>query len=296
MLIIIFAIYTATEYKTVKLEPRLMKPKNFIVPHDFTNVANIALEHAIATAKPLNAEIYLLHVVGKNKDINTAEVKLAEVIANYTTEVNIIPSVRVGNIFADIGDFAAEHHSELIFMGTHGTQGWQHLTGMNALKVITHSSVPFVIVQDKTAKETGYDDIVVPLDLNKETKQKLAIVANIATYFKSKVHVITPEEKDEFLSHQVKANILFAKKYFSERDIEVTATIVPSSGFDNEVIKHAVNIDADLIAIMNLNKNNVLGVLTASHEEYIITNDAKIPALIVNPIEGLSMLAVDFNG
>lgn len=273
-----------------------MKSKNFIVPHDFTNVANIALEHAIATAKPLGAEIYLLHVVAKNKDIAAAELKLSDIIATFSSEVKIIPTVRVGNIFDGIGDYAAEQHAELIFMGTHGTHGWQHLTGMNALKVVTHSSVPFVIVQEKTVKETGYDDIVVPLDLNKETKQKLAVVANIATYFNSKVHVITPEEKDEFLNHQVKANIQFAKKYFTERGIEVTATIVPSSGFDKEVVKHAVNINADLIAIMNLNKNNMLGVLTASHEEYIITNEAQIPALIVNPIEGLNTLSVDFNG
>lgn len=273
-----------------------MKPKNFIVPHDFTEVADIALEHAIATAKPLGAEIFLLHVVGKNKDISAAETKLKDLISKRSDDVKLIPSVRVGNIFEDIGDFAAEHHAELIFMGTHGTHGWQHLTGMNALKVITHSTTPFVVVQEKTPKETGYEDIVVPLDLNKETKQKLAIVANIATYFKSKVHVITPEETDEFLSHQVKANIQFAKKYFSERDIEVTATIVSSGGFDKAVVKHAVSIDADLIAIMNLNKNNMLGVLTASHEEYIITNDAQIPALIVNPIEGLNTLSVDFNG
>ena len=273
-----------------------MKTKNFIVPHDFTDVATIALEHAIATAKPLSAEIYLLHVVAKNKDINDAEKKLNAVISECDSRVKIIPSVRVGNIFDDIGDFAAEHHAELIFMGTHGAHGWQHLTGMNALKVITHSSVPFVIVQEKTPKETGYNDIVVPLDLNKETKQKLAIVANIAKYFNSNVHVITPEESDEFLRHQVKANIVFAQKYFSERDINVTATIVPSSGFDKEVVKHAVNLDADLIAIMNLNKNSVLGVLSANHEEYIITNDALIPALIMNPIEGLHALAADFNG
>jgi len=273
-----------------------MKTKNFIVPHDFTPVASIAMEHAIATAKPLGAEIYLLHVVAKNKDIPEAEKKLNDVLSGYDTSVKIIPSVRVGNIFEDIGDFAAEHHAELIFMGTHGTHGWQHLTGMNALKVITHSSVPFVIVQDKTPKDTGYDDIVVPLDLNKETKQKLAIVANIAKYFNSNVHVITPEESDEFLRHQVKANIQFAKKYFSERNISVTTAIVPSGGFDKEVVKHAVNIDADLIAIMNLNKNRVLGVLSANHEEYIITNDAQIPALIMNPIEGVNTLSVDFNG
>lgn len=274
-----------------------MKEKFFIVPHDFTPVANIALEHAIATAKPLDATVYLLHVVARNRDIAEAEDKLKTVISNFDTDVKLIPSVRIGNIFEDIGNFASEHHAELIFMGTHGTHGWQHLTGMNALKVITHSKVPFVVVQDKTPKETGYDDIVVPLDLNKETKQKLAIVANLAAYFNSRVHLITPDESDEFLRHQTKANIVFAQKYFSERKIEVTTAVVKSSGFDKEIVKHAIHVDADLIAIMNLNKGRVLSsVLTQNHEEYIITNDAQIPALIMNPIEGVNTLTVDFNG
>lgn len=272
-----------------------MRTKNFIVPHDFTDVANIALEHAIATAKPLGAEIYLLHVVAKEKDIKTADQELAKIVEANTSSVKLIPSVRLGNIFEDIGDFAAEHHAELIFMGTHGAHGWQHLTGMNAIKVITHSSVPFVIVQEKTAKETGYDDIVVPLDLNKETKQKLAIVANLAKYFKSRVHVITPEESDEFLRHQVKANIVFAKKYFEERGIEVTATVVSGGSFDKQVVKHAVDVKADLIAIMNLNKNSMFGTVFSNHEEYILTNDAQIPTLIMNPIEGSLSFAADFN-
>ena len=270
-----------------------MKTKNFIVPHDFTTVSNIALDHAVATAKPLGAEIFLLHVVAKNNEINDAESKLEEVISSYGSSVKITPSVRVGNIFDDIGDFAAEHHAELIFMGTHGTHGWQHLTGMNALKVITHSSVPFIILQETTPKETGYDDIVLPLDLNKETKQKLVTVATIAKYFNSNVHIVIPRETDEFLSHQVKGNVIFAKKYLEERNISISITDVPSSGFDKEVIKHAVSIDADLIAIMNLNKTNLFGT---NHEEYIMTNDAKIPVMIMNPLEGIINLAHDFNG
>lgn len=273
-----------------------MKTKTFIVPHDFSDVSNIALEHAVATARPLGAKIFVLHVVSKQKDIDSAEKKLEEIILKYNHDVDLVPAVRTGNIFDDIGDFAAENHAELIFMGTHGALGWQKITGMNALKVITNSNVPFVIVQEKTPKETGYDDIVVPLDLNKETKQKLAIVASLAQYFNSNVHVITPEEKDEFLRHQVKANIIFAKKYFEERNIHVTATVVPTSGFDKEVVKHAVNVDADLIAIMNLNKNSLLGTFTSNHEEYIITNDAQIPTLIMNPIEGAVSFAADFNG
>ncbi len=263
-----------------------MTKKTFIVPHDFTPVADNALEHAIATAKPLEATVFVLHVVPKEKNIRDAETKLSGIISRFAEEgVELIPSVRVGSIFEDIGEFAAEHHAELIFMGTHGAHGWQHITGSHALKVITSSSVPFIIVQEKGVKPTGYDDIVVPMDLHKETKQKLAIVANLATYFHSRVHVITPDESDEFLRHQVLANISFANKFFADRGIDVTTTVAPSSGFDKEVVKQAINLDADLIAIMNLNRSNFFGSMTANYEQYIITNDAKIPALVVNPID-----------
>ena len=261
-----------------------MKNKIFIVPHDFTHVADIALEHALATAKIVSGKILILHVVSKEKEIKSAEGKLEALIKQLDTTIEIIPFVRIGNIFDDIGDFAAEHHADLIFMGTHGRHGWQHLTGSHALKVITHSNVPFIVVQEKHIKKTGYDEIVVPLDLNKETKQKLAYVANIATYFKSKVHVITPDESDEYLKHQVQANIKFATRFFNERSIDITTKVVPASGFDKEVVRHAASLDADLIAIMNLNQNNLFGAITANYEQYIITNDAQIPTLIVNPI------------
>lgn len=263
-----------------------MSEKTFIVPHDFTPIADSALQHAMTTAKFVGANIYVLHVVAKEKQIKDAEKKLIKLTDEKSTDkVKLIPKIRVGNIFEDIGDFAAEHHAELIFMGTHGASGWQHIAGSHALKVVTHSSVPFIIVQDKLAGETGYDDIVVPLDLNKETKQKLAIVSSMAKYFKSRVHVITPDESDEFLKRTVQTNVKFAKKFFSERGIEMSVTLASPSGFDKEVVKLAINKDADLIAIMNQNKSNLLGAFGSNYEQYMITNDAKIPTLVVNPIE-----------
>ncbi|MEN9973111.1 MAG: hypothetical protein RIS20_1458 [Bacteroidota bacterium] len=263
-----------------------MQQKTFIVPHDFTTVADIALQHAIATAKPLNAIVQILHVVSKENQIQDALVQLQNVIATFAGEgVDIQPNVRIGSIFEDIGAFAAEHQAELIFMGTHGAHGWQHITGSHALKVVTSSQVPFIIVQEKSVKATGYDSIVVPMDLHKETKQKLSIVANLAKYFNSKVHVVTPDETDEYLRHQVVSNITFSESFFKDRNIEMTSAIVSRSGFDKEVVKYAVSVDADLIAIMNLNRNNFLSALTTNYEQYIITNDALIPTLIVNPIQ-----------
>jgi nucleotide-binding universal stress UspA family protein len=263
-----------------------MQQKTFIVPHDFTTVADIALQHAIATAKPLNAVVQLLHVVSKEHQIKDALTQLHAVVEKFAGEgVNLQPNVRIGSIFEDIGAFAAEHQAELIFMGTHGAHGWQHITGSHALKVVTSSHVPFIIVQEKSVKATGYDSIVVPMDLHKETKQKLSIVANLAKYFNSKVHVVTPDETDEYLRHQVISNITFSEGFFKDRNIEMTSAIVSRSGFDKEVVKYAVSVDADLIAIMNLNRNNFLSALTTNYEQYIITNDALIPTLIVNPIQ-----------
>ena len=57
-----------------------MNHKVFIVPHDFTPVADVALNHALATAKIVNARIYLLHVVGKTKEIDDAEAKLKKIV------------------------------------------------------------------------------------------------------------------------------------------------------------------------------------------------------------------------
>lgn len=266
-----------------------MTRKKLLVPYDFTDVADSAIEHALVTAKAVEAEVHVLHVVSKKDTIKEAKDKLDAAVekakaASRVQGIHVEPHVRVGNIFDDISDVALEIGVELIFMGTHGAHGWQHITGSHALKVVTNSPTPFIIVQESKIDINGYNDIVVPLDLEKETKQKLTLVANMAKYFNSKVHVIIPDETDEFLKHTIKANIIFANKFFGDRGIQCTTTLAPSSGFEKEVVKHAIKVNGDLIAIMNTQKNQLLGAWGSNHEQYIITNDAKIPTLILNPI------------
>jgi nucleotide-binding universal stress UspA family protein len=262
-----------------------MGSKKLLVPHDFTTVAETAVEHAVKVAETINGSVCLLHVVAKDSEINAAEVKLQaeadKISASHNVEISYI--VRVGNIFEDIGDAAAENHAQLIFMGTHGAKGWQHVTGSHAMKVVTNSSVPFVVVQQKGIKDNGYDDIVVPLDLHKETKQKLAIVGDMAQYFDSRVHLITPKESDEYLHNKLNANIAFAKKYLGEKGIAVTATTAESGGFVKRISEYAKEIDADLISIMNLQANSLMGIIGSSYEQGLITNDAQIPVMILNP-------------
>lgn len=263
--------------------------KIILVPTDFTAVAENAINHAIALAKTIEGEINVVHVVPKKSHIEEAKTKLNLWLKHFqddSSNIVIKPMVRVGTIFEDIGELAEEIGAELIVMGTHGVRGMQFITGSRALKVITSSSIPFVVVQEREIKESGYDDIVVPLDLSKETKQKLNIVAQMAKYFKSRVHLIIPKEKDEFLKNQLDRNLTYAKRFFKDQGIEFTTTVAKggSSKFDDGIMEHAADINADLIAIMNLAGNSLVGMLGSSYVQNILTNKSHIPVLIINPI------------
>ena len=261
-----------------------------LVPTDFTKVADNAMSHAMRLAKHTGAEVYLLHVVANQDetDVTRRKLELEQQRAQaMESEVRVHKLVRVGSIYDDIGDAAAEIDANLIVMGTHGMRGMQFITGSRALRVITSSNVPFVVVQERPIKEGGYDSIVVPLDLHKETRQKLTLVAEMARTFNSKVHLIVPKEEDEFLHKQLQNHIKFANQYLDERGIKHDAVIASedSGDFVKAVIKHAVSVDADLIAIMNLAQGNIFGVLGVPYEQEVITNEAQIPVMCMNPKE-----------
>ena len=263
-----------------------MEKKKILVPHDFTEVANAAINHSLEIAETIQGEVHMLHVVGKQNEVEAARVKLIEhqEATQKLTTVPVKTIIRIGNIFDDIGDVASEIGAELIVMGTHGLKGMQFLTGSHALKVITHSNVPFIVVQDKPLR-AGYNNIAVPLDLSKETKQKLNLVADMATYFDSKVHLITPKESDEYLANQLDRNLLYAEKFFKERKIGYSATVGEEKGGFAKVLQNfAKEKDADLICIMNMAENSLFGMLGNKYEQEMITNQAHIPVMVVNPL------------
>ncbi len=264
-----------------------MDSKTILVPTDFTKVGQTALNHAIKVAKEIDARVNLLHIVPKSDHLEEAKVKLrlAKEMAMDDYGFDIDVTARVGTIFEDIGDFAEEMDAVLVIMGTHGLRGLQFITGGRALRIVTSTTVPFIIVQEKEIGENGYDDIVVPLDLHKETKQKLSLVADMAKYFNSRVHLIVPGETDEFLHNQVMRNLKYAESFFDEENIKHTSKISEekSDEFDEAITKYAAEIDADLISIMNLKESSLANLIGGNYVQNIITNKAHIPAMLLNP-------------
>ena len=265
-----------------------MDKKIILVPTDFSKVGQMGLHHAIKVAQIANARVILLHVVPKADMLPEAREKLriAQEMAQGDFNFEIETMARVGTIFEDIGELAEELEATLVMMGTHGLRGLQFITGSRAIRIVTSANVPFIISQERAIRETGYDDIVVPLDLNKETKQKLSVVADMAKYFQSRVHIIIPGETDEFLKNAVDRNMKYAENFFKDMGITYTSRISSKKtgdDFAQAIIDFATEIDADLISIMNLAESSLANLIGGSYVQNIITNKAQIPVLVLNP-------------
>lgn len=266
-----------------------METKKILVPIDLTTVAKSCVSHAHHIAGRIGAELHLLHLVDKDKELAKGEADLAafkaEMLAAHGESVVMHTAVRKGKILSDIGAEAEEMKASLVVIGTHGLQGIEYVVGTHAVRIIGTAQVPFIVVQEKGIGPDGYENIIVPIELEAESKQMLSRVAEMAKLFQSTVHLVVPHESDEFLFNALKRNLNFASTYFAQEGIDYTATITrqDSGDLDEATLEVAKEKDGDLIAIMNWHENRVLGIFGSGDTQDIIINKDMRPVLVINP-------------
>ncbi|MCC6601455.1 MAG: universal stress protein, partial [Crocinitomicaceae bacterium] len=121
--------------------------KKIIVPHDFTKVGDVALDHALLMGKTIGADVIILHIIESKLQMAEAKTKMDVLkdIVKREKGAEVVGIIRIGNIFEDIDKVSVELDASLIIMGTHGLRGMQFLTGGRALRIVTESTVPFII-------------------------------------------------------------------------------------------------------------------------------------------------------
>jgi nucleotide-binding universal stress UspA family protein len=134
-----------------------------LVPVDFSDPSQQAIQYARRFAAPSNAELLLLYVIEPvaypaelgvviNLDADLAERALGELeklrqqyLGDYPAARSV---VRSGVADAEIVATAKEEHADLIVIGTHGFSGFKHLLlGSTAERVVRDASCPVLTVR-----------------------------------------------------------------------------------------------------------------------------------------------------
>jgi len=267
---------------------------SILIPTDFSDVCNNAIEHGAGIAKYLNSKLYILHVVNRSTkrylrknnlsldDIDDMlEKKQAEIELKYSIPVE--PIMHEGSIFHTIAEVAEEKGAAMMVLGTHGLHGIQNLTGSHAMRVVNSSPIPDIVVQQRSFGD-GYREIVVPVHNPVDFDLKSKWVAYFSRLFSAHVNLFQIKETDPMLNKDV---INMTDIIINELDKETVSYEVDKAeeegDYAEQLIEFAVKKKSDLIMIMTNALEDHPEFILGPWEESLIYNEAQIPVMCLNP-------------
>lgn len=143
----------------------LVHLKKILVPTDFSDLSEHALQYALRFSQLFGAEIVLLHVFEPNGGSGFTEVPRYLDCTDYERQgarqsLNAMrdkfadsalrPLMRTGFAATEIVDAAKEIDVDLIVIATHGYTGWKHFCiGSTAEQVVRTAGCPVLVVREK---------------------------------------------------------------------------------------------------------------------------------------------------
>ncbi len=269
-----------------------------IVPIDFSEHSEYALEAAVKLAKGNDAEIIALHMLEMSDSVLTSTdaeqqqkavffLKLAEKRFNefldkpYLKEANVTPLVKHFKVFSEVNDVAKDQGADLIVMGSHGTSGLSEIfVGSNTEKVVRHSEVPVLVLKHKFNKD-HLKDVVFASDFSAESVAVYQKAKTLFQDFKAKLHLLHVNlPSDRFRStneiDQTVSNFLMK----AEGNLDKLSQINFVSDYTVEkgVLNFANKIGADLIAVATHGRTGIAHFFEGSISEDI-ANHAVLPVM-----------------
>ena len=267
--------------------------KTIIVPLDFSDESLTGLNLALMLAKKPGANIQLVNVIGKNtgdnkelieKENQLAKMKFEEILQKCREKGNINCAlnytIKEGKVFKEIADLADKFDDVLTVLSTHGASGFEELfIGGNAYKITSHSRNPVITVR-RSKISSNIDQIVLPLDITFQTREKVPYTVELAKIFSSKIHLLTIRLSNlnsiEKKLHQYAEQVA---SYLETHKIPYTVEHLHGDNLTDLTLDYSQSVDADLISIMTEQEKSASNLLLGNFAHQMI-NKAFIPVLL----------------
>ncbi|WP_062061587.1 universal stress protein [Aquimarina longa] len=274
--------------------------KKILVPIDFSNYSEYALQAAALLAKQQNSEIVVLHMLGlseavliKNEAQEASEamyyMKLAEKRFNsfldkeYLEGITVTQLVQNYKIFSEINDLALKNDIDLIVMGSHGTSGLREevFIGSNAEKVVRTSDIPVLIIKNPM-DNFSIKEVVFACDFKIENIRPYHNAMRLFDTLNANVHLLyinLPGEKFKS-SDQMEESV---KEFLFKADagnLDMYSKVVYYCDYSVEsgIFNYSNKIKADIIAIPTHGRRGLAHFFNVSIGEDI-ANHANKPVL-----------------
>ncbi len=277
----------------------LNKSNKILVPVDFSEQSLIALSQSYNLAKKIDAELVLLYVIEEvnplvkrmyrelNEIKGAVENNLKNLAEEKSKETGLVFSIEIeeGKIYNKIVEVAEKINAKFIVMGTKGNENSKFI-GSNANKVVKTAPCPVITIKGQQHKK-GCDKIVLPLDLTKETSDKVNQAIEIAELFTAEIFIMSVlQTGKEEIVNKLKDQLLMVRQYIENRGVKCTAEIVnilkSEESLANALIKYAEKIEADLLMIMTQQEKDIKELFIGSKAKEVI-NNSEIPVLSIQP-------------
>ncbi|MFD2542560.1 universal stress protein [Lacinutrix gracilariae] len=271
--------------------------KKILVPTDFSEQANYALEVAAMLAKKNNSEIYLLHMIdiplsqipelgGSTADtipeamffIQLAHKRFKEILnEDFLQGINVHETVNFYQTFEDIKNTCKEHNIDMITMGSHGASGLKEMfIGSNTEKVVRVSDVPVLVIKNKH-EDFIIKDFVFASDFKNDNKETYKQATELAKLLNSKIHLLFVNTPSRFTTTETaKSRIADFIKETSFNNYDIT--IYNDESVEKGILNFSHNIGADLIGISTHGRQGIAHFFNGSISEDLV-NHAKRPVI-----------------
>ena len=216
--------------------------KKILVPVDFSSQSYIGLKQAYNLAKINNAQISLLHIINEasplwsiysddEKQVVTDKMrnKMLEFAHKLIKDENFKLQVliRKGKLCDTIIRISEEHDFDFIVMGTSTADNIKKkIIGSNALRVISEAYCPVITVKGKHFRPEC-NNIILPLDLTKETKEKVTNALRFARLFNAKIFVVSiVSMDDEFILKRLNTQLKQVEDFLTKGNVECSTELI----------------------------------------------------------------------
>ena len=273
--------------------------KRILVPTDFSEQANYALEVAVALARKSKAAIKLLHVVEMvpgNTGISvtgemTQQVTMDHVYTLQLLEstkkqmyqliksvehegIEVVQEVAVDRVISKIKDVIDKDKIDLVVMGSKGSSGLdEFLVGSNTEKVVRTSSCPVLTVKNRIP-DFEINEIVLASDFKREISNAMEQFKAFQQLFGARMHLVyinTPGTFDSSTNISQKLEHVATKYGLQNYTINIYNDIIEEDG----ILHFAEDINADLIMMATHGRTGISHLLSGSIAEDLVNHTSK---------------------